>query len=74
MVVESHHQTDVLDVIYKNKTNIMIRYIKKFFALFDFNLGYNEKHRFKLLLPGVESGWNSNGSFKYKNSCEENNS
>jgi len=52
----------------------MIRYIKKFFALFAFNLRYDEKLRFKLLLPGVESGWNSNGSFKYKNSCEENNS
>ncbi|KAE9536609.1 hypothetical protein AGLY_007011 [Aphis glycines] len=35
---------------------------------------YNEKLQVKLLLPGLESGWDSNGSFKYKNRCEENNS
>lgn len=52
----------------------MLRYIKRFFALFDFNLGYDEKLNFKILLPGVESGWNSNGSFKYTNRCEETNS
>lgn len=71
MIIKSHHQTNVL---YRDKIKIMIRYIKKFFALFTFNLRYDENLRFKLLLPGVESGWNSNGSFKYKNSCEENNS
>jgi hypothetical protein len=52
----------------------MYRLIKKCFALFDFNLGYHEKLHVKLLLPGLESGWNSTGSFKYKNHCGENNS
>jgi len=60
--------------LYSHSIKIMFRYIKKFFALFDFNLGYDEKLRFKFLLPGVESGWNSNGSFKYTNRCGETNS
>jgi len=71
MIVESYHPTNAL---YRHRIKTMFRYIKKFFALFEFNLGSDEKLRFKLLLPGVESGWNSNGSFKYKNRCEENNS
>lgn len=52
----------------------MFRFIKKCFALLNLNLGYNEKLQVKLLLPGLESGWDSNGSFKYKNRCGENNS
>jgi len=66
------HQT--FNALYRNRIKIMLRYIKRFFALFDFNLGYDEKLNFKILLPGVESGWNSNGSFKYTNRCEETNS
>lgn len=52
----------------------MFRFIKKCFALLNLNLGYNEKLQVKLLLPGLESGWDSNGSFKYKNRYGENNS
>lgn len=61
------------NVLYRHRMKTMFRYIKKFFALFSFNLEYDEKIRIKLLVPGVESGWNSNGSFKYKNRSGENN-
>jgi len=59
------------DILYRHKIKIMFRYIKKCFAFFNFNLGYDEKLRIELLLPGMEN-WNSNGSFNYKNCCGEN--
>lgn len=46
---------------------MIFKYINKFLAVFGFNLGYDKKLRVKLLPPGVENGWNNNGSFKYKN-------
>lgn len=71
MIIKSLHQTNVL---YRHRIKIMFRFIKKCFTLLNLNLEYNEKLQVKLLLPGLESGWDSNGSFKYKNRCEENNS
>jgi len=65
---------DQTNALYRHRIKIMFRFIKKCFALLNLNLGYNEKLQVKLLLPGLESGWDSNGSFKYKNRCGENNS
>lgn len=48
------------------KIKMILRYIKKCLTFFGFNLGYDKKLRVKLLPPGVENGWNNNGSFKYK--------
>jgi hypothetical protein len=59
------HSTGQLYFTYKIK--MIFRYIKKFLTFVGFNLGYDKKLRVKLLPPGVESGWNNNGSFKYKN-------
>lgn len=57
-------------LLYTYGIKMFIKYVKKILAFFALsNLGYN-----KLLLPGLENGWNNNGSFKYKNRGEEYNS
>lgn len=56
-------------LLYTYEIKMFVAYVKKFLAFFALSdLGYN-----KLLLPGLENGWN-NGSFKYKNRKEEYNS
>lgn len=56
---------------YTYQIKMVFRYIKKFLTFFGFNLGNDRKLRVRLLPPGVESAWNNNGSFKYKNRSGE---
>lgn len=60
------------DVLHMRKFKMIFRYIKKFITLFGIKFGYDKKLGVKLLLPGMDCGWNNNGSFKYKNRSGEN--
>lgn len=47
--------------------NMLFGYIKKILIYFGLDFGHDKKLHVKVLIPGVENGWNNNGSFKYKN-------
>lgn len=56
-----------------NKAKMIVKYIKKCLSFLGVNVNRDKKFRIKLLIPGVEGGWNSYvGSFKYKNRGGEN--
>lgn len=55
-----------------DKVKMIMKYIKKCISFLGLSSDYDKKLTVKILVPGVESGWNNNGSFKYKNRVGEN--